>query len=173
MAPGLFAQYERPSPLSSINPVVKLAVALGYMIAATAVFDAATLAALLALAVGLTAVAGRVPLRVLGRGLLPILVFGLGYLWMNALFPREGSGAPLLVLGPLRVDGQGLANGATMGLRALCFGLLRRGHDVMVACERDAPLGKRLAPAQVREQLKRLGYQGMVRALGEGRYLQK
>ncbi len=130
---GLFAQYERASPLARINPVVKLAVALGIMMAATAIFDAAALAALLVLALALTVVAGRVPLRVLGRGLLPFILFGLGYLWMNALFPREGSAAPLLVLGPLRVDGQGLANGATMGLRALCFG----GHSLLFVATTD------------------------------------
>ena len=32
--------------------------------------------------------------------------------------------------------------GGEVHLRALCFGLLRRGHDVTVACERDGPLGR-------------------------------
>ncbi len=136
LSSSLFAQYERPSLLARINPVVKLAVALGYMMAATAIFDAATLAALLVLALGLTAIGGRVPLRVLGRGLLPFVVFALGYLWMNSLFPRQGSGASLFVLGPLRVDGQGLANGATMGLRALCFG----GHSLLFVSTTDPTL---------------------------------
>lgn len=35
--------------------------------------------------------------------------------------------------------------GGEVHLRALCFGLLRLGHDVLVACERDGQLGQVLA----------------------------
>lgn len=35
--------------------------------------------------------------------------------------------------------------GGEVHLRALCFGLLRRGHDVTVACEHDGPLCRILA----------------------------
>lgn len=120
--PAVFEAYERNSPLSGINPSVKLAVSLVIMLAATAVFDLLSLVALCSFGLLVAVAAGRVPPAVIVRGLIPFLLFGLGYFWMNAVLPRD-AGTVAFELGPLSVVYEGMWNGLRFGVRTLCFGI--------------------------------------------------
>lgn len=124
MVTTLFSYYEQDAFLQRRNPAIKLAISLGLMFVATALFDAWTLALITLIVVIATWRLGQVPLSALLRGMLPFLLLGLGYLWMNVLFPRAGD-APVTVLwrlGPLRVVAEGIETGITLTARALCFG---------------------------------------------------
>lgn len=124
MVTTLFSYYEQDAFLQRRNPAVKLALSVGLMVVATVLFDVWTLALITLLAVTATWRLGRVPLPALLRGMLPFLLLGLGYLWMNMLFPRAGD-APVTVLwriGPLRVAAEGIETGLALTARALCFG---------------------------------------------------
>lgn len=124
MIPSLFSSYERASYLRRLNPSLKLGIAMLYMLVATVLFDVWTLLALALVALTATHFLGRVPLATLLRGSVPFLLLGIGYLWMNTLFPRA-DGASVTVLfqiGPLRVVQEGIVNGLTLLARALCMG---------------------------------------------------
>jgi energy-coupling factor transport system permease protein len=116
--------YEQDSLLHRLNPTVKLGIAFFFMIVATLLFDVRTLGLIFLLAVGVTWRLGRIPLTALLRGMGPFLILGLGYLWMNALFPRaEGEAVTVLFrFGPFRVVEEGLLTGLALTARALCFG---------------------------------------------------
>jgi len=120
----LFAHYERNAFLQQRNPTVKLALSLGVMLVATFLFDFWTLMLIGLLALAATWGLGRVPMLALLRGMQPFLLLGLGYLWMNALFPRA-DGEPVTILfrlGPLHVAAEGVASGLALTARALAFG---------------------------------------------------
>lgn len=122
MQRSLFTHFEQDSWLASLNPAVKLLIALAVMLLASIIFDHVTLISLLALGLALLLALGRIhPWQVL-RGLFPFMLFGLGFLWMNALLPRT-SGTVLLTLGPMSVSQEGLLNGISFFLRALVFGV--------------------------------------------------
>ncbi|MFW6388077.1 MAG: energy-coupling factor transporter transmembrane component T family protein [bacterium] len=121
-SPAVFEAYERNSPLSALNPTVKLAVSLGLMLVATAVFDLQSLIGIFALGLLVALLIGRVPIPVILRGLIPFLLFGIGYFWMNAVLPRD-SGTVALEIGPLSVVHEGMWNGLRFAVRALCFGI--------------------------------------------------
>lgn len=120
----LFSSYERRSLLGTINPSVKLSVSLLYMVVATGVFDLQTLGFLVVLGSAVTLLLGRVPVGAFLKGMIPFLLFAVGYLWMNALFPRADptESEVLFRVGPLSVIREGVLNGLAFGLRALCFG---------------------------------------------------
>lgn len=118
---GVFEQYERECALSAINPSVKLGTSIAVMLVATVLFDGVALLGIFGFGVVLAVLAGRCTPRMLVRGLLPFMLFGLGYVWMNALLPRE-VGTVLFRLGPLAVGQEGLFNGLRFAVRALSFG---------------------------------------------------
>ena len=120
--PALFETYERPSPLSGVNPAIKLATSIVVMLAASVVFDLQSLSGIFALGLVVAVAGGRVPLRVIARGLVPFALFGFGYFWMNAVLPRE-AGTVLFEIGPLAVVREGALNGVRFAVRALCFGI--------------------------------------------------
>lgn len=122
---SLFSNFERQTPLASLNPVVKLLVSLLFMIAATLVFDARVLLIWIAMATAGLLLGGRLsPPRIL-RALLPFILFGFGYLWATIVFPRVAPGevATIWHLGSFRLYSSQFRFGLTMALRALCFGV--------------------------------------------------
>ncbi len=124
MTVNLATYIEQDTLLHRLNPAAKLGVAALYMAAATLIFDPLLLLGLAAAIVSVTWLVGQIPLPVLLRGLLPFFILGLGYLWMNALFPRT-SGTEVAVLfhiGPLQVVAEGVEIGLILTARALAFG---------------------------------------------------
>ncbi len=122
MTRSVFTHFVTPSPLSQLNPSMKLIVAFGVMLLASVVFDFVTLGSLLGLGLGLILLAGRLPLRLVVRGLVPFMLFGLGFFWMNAALPRT-TGTELAAIGPLSISYEGVLNGLSFFLRALVFGV--------------------------------------------------
>ena len=121
---NVFAFYEKETLLHQFNPTLKLAVVFVFMIMATLLFDVWTLTQMFLWIFVVIWQLGRVPLLPLLRGHLPFLVLGLGYLWMNALFPRAGTEAVTVLfrVGPFRVVEEGVYIGLILTVRALCFG---------------------------------------------------
>lgn len=117
----VFTHYEVASPLRHINPTIKLAVSLVVMLIATVVFDMVVLSLILGFGLLLAAIGGRCGIGTIARGLIPFALFGSGYIFMNALLPRE-TGTVLVSLGPVAVSAPGLLNGLRFALRALGFG---------------------------------------------------
>lgn len=119
---GVFQAYENASPLRAINPAVKMLISSGVMLFLSVVFDHSTLLGIIAIGVTLLLPVGRIPGRVIARALVPFVLFGIGFLWMNALLPRT-SGTVLFSLGPLSVSREGVQNGVSFFLRAIGFGV--------------------------------------------------
>ena len=122
---GLFSNFERRTPFTSLNPAIKLLVSLLFMIAATLIFDPRVLLIWIAMAIlGLLFGGGLSPLRIL-TSLVPFLLFGLGYLWATIIFPRVDPNKVAIFwhLGPLRLYPSQFWFGLTMALRAVCFGM--------------------------------------------------
>lgn len=124
MIQGMRAAVHSDSFLARCNPSLKLIVVAGYVLLATVLFDLRALALLIGLALVAAWRLGRVPLATIGRGLMPFALLGLGYIWMNALFPRAGTDPAVVLfeLGPLRATQAGLLNGIVVFVRAICFG---------------------------------------------------
>lgn len=122
MQRSVFEQYECDSLLARINPAVKMVCSLMVMLFVSVVFDLWTLGAVTLCGTVIVIGPGRVRLRLLLRALLPFVLFGLGFLWMNAVLPRE-SGTVIASWGPVRVSAEGLLNGAAFFMRALAFGV--------------------------------------------------
>ncbi|WP_018527050.1 energy-coupling factor transporter transmembrane component T family protein [Alkalispirochaeta alkalica] len=125
---ALFEYYQERSPLHHLNPAVKLISSLVVMIFTSLIFDPFTLAAITLFGLALTLGPGRVPPTLVLRGLIPFLLFGAGFFWMNALMPRVTSGAGtgeelLFSLGPLGFHRTGVINGVSFGIRSLGFGV--------------------------------------------------
>ncbi|TVR62869.1 MAG: energy-coupling factor transporter transmembrane protein EcfT [Spirochaetaceae bacterium] len=119
---GVLGSYETHSLLSGITPAVKLGIVMVYMTVATAVFDAPTLAAMTALGMLVLVTAGAVPIRALLRAMVPFVLFGIGYLWMNLLFGRS-TGAEMIAVGPVSISLGAIAVGGALAIRAVCFGV--------------------------------------------------
>ena len=120
----IFSCYERDSVLHRLNPVLKLTIAFVFMLTATFLFDIQTLTVLFLTVFSVTLCVGKIPFTVLCRGLIPFFVLGLGYLWMNAIFPRNEDKLLTVVfeLGPIKLIEEGIFTGIAMTIRALCFG---------------------------------------------------
>lgn len=125
MSGTIFSCYERDSFLRHFNPALKLALALFFMLIATILFDVRPLLLIFSAVFLTTWSFGKVPLKILLKGLLPFLLLGCGYLWMNALFPRTGQTLPTILfqIGPFKVVQEGVITGVVMIARALCFGI--------------------------------------------------
>ncbi|TVR85374.1 MAG: hypothetical protein EA428_15915 [Spirochaetaceae bacterium] len=118
----VFENYELDSPLATINPAVKMICSVIVMLFVSVVFDLQTLSLLTAFGALMVLGLGRVRPLVLARALLPFLLFGVGFLWMNALLPRS-AGTTLFTVGPVAISAEGLRNGVSFFLRALTFGV--------------------------------------------------
>lgn len=124
MTLALLSIYERDAFLQRRNPMVKLVLALTTMLVATFLFDPWTPGLIALLILATTRWLGRVPLPLLLRGMLPFLLLGLGYLWMNVLFPRgEREMEQILFhIGPLPIAREDIEAGLALTARTLCFG---------------------------------------------------
>jgi len=118
----VFEQYEYDSVIARVNPAVKMLCSVVVMLFVSVVFDLPTLGAVTLFGAVIVTGPGRVRPGVLLRALLPFVLFGFGFLWMNAVLPRE-SGTVIASWGPVRVSAEGLLNGAAFFLRALSFGV--------------------------------------------------
>ncbi|TVQ27750.1 MAG: energy-coupling factor transporter transmembrane protein EcfT [Spirochaetaceae bacterium] len=118
----IFENYERITPLSTVNPTVKILCSVAVMLFVSVVFDLQTLTAVTLLGLAVLVLLGRVPLRTITRAMVPFMLFGFGFLWMNALLPRA-QGTVLASWGPVLVSAEGLLNGISFFLRALSFGV--------------------------------------------------
>jgi energy-coupling factor transport system permease protein len=119
---SVFQNYERPSPLHKINPSVKMLISLAVMLFLSIVFDHPTLVRIITIGLILLLPVGRVPVQVIARAMLPFILLGIGFLWMNALLPRT-SGTVIFTVGPLSISREGAQNGVSFFLRALGFGV--------------------------------------------------
>ena len=112
------------SPLGRVSPLVKLAVAIGWFVALATTTRVGPALALAAVAVILAAVVGRVPIRRLARGVLPLWAVALSVGVFNALFAAvnaDPAAAEILRLGPLRVTEPAVVAGAGVAARVIAF----------------------------------------------------
>src|SRR6266571_1183501 len=116
------AYYEIDSILHRVSPSAKLLVAGAIMLGVTLIFDPFTPAVLVALALVLLAVVGRVPLAAIGRALGPAVLAALGFFWVAVAFPRADEAVTVLAQwGPLTVTAESLWRGSAIAVRVLCF----------------------------------------------------
>jgi energy-coupling factor transport system permease protein len=97
-------------PLSDVNPLTRAAVSLIYILTATIVASPELLGLWLLLALVSSVALTSRGLPGVAKGLIPFLIVGLGFLWMNLLFHRSGE---------LQA---GLLTGTVLVLRAMVFG---------------------------------------------------
>ena len=117
----MFQFYEGDSRLHRMNPGAKLAAVGICMVFLTFSFDPAVPGLLFLMVLGLSKGMAKIPLSAMIKGLLPFLVLGLGFLWMQAAFPRGTDGVLMISLGPIQIYREGLIRGAAMALRVLCY----------------------------------------------------
>src|SRR5919199_6052367 len=115
---------ELDSPLHRVTPSAKLLIGALVMLAMTLVFDPVTPALMIALALGLLLLVGRLPLGALLGGLWPVALAALGFFWVGVAFPRPSEAVTVVAqVGPLTVTAEALWRAGALGLRGLCFGV--------------------------------------------------
>lgn len=110
------------SPLGRASPLLKLAIALGWLVALAFSYDVrpAAVVALAAVTAGLSL--GRIPPGRLAAGLAPLWAVALGIGLTNALFAAantDPANAVAIVLGPLRLTWAGIAGGVGIAARVV------------------------------------------------------
>lgn len=109
-----------PSPLRRANPVAKLVATLVLLVALFVSLDAVTAAIILAALLALTPVSGLPITLLLARGrLIVLLAIAVGA--FNVLFAAEQLGPTVLMIGPIEVGAQTLANGVGLALRLVAI----------------------------------------------------
>ena len=117
----MFSFYEGDSLFHTMNPVAKL-VAIGLsMIMLTVSFDPVVPGVLLVVVLVLACSYGKVPFLAMIKGLIPFLLLGFGFFWMQIAFARDASGPILLTLGPISVYQEAMIRGMALALRVLCY----------------------------------------------------
>lgn len=106
------------------DPTVKLAVALGISLALVFIIDPVTPLLFLGLACVAAVAFGGVPLRTFLRGLAPLAVIALGFVWTNAVFAVPAPGDSVWRAGPFAASASGLRFGLGIGLRGLAIGAI-------------------------------------------------
>jgi energy-coupling factor transport system permease protein len=104
------------APLARANPVAKLAAALVLLLALFASLDGVTASLILAVLLGLVPASGLTAAVLLRRSWL-ILGLALSVGAFNVLFAAEQLGPTVLAIGPVRIAGDTLLNGAGVALR--------------------------------------------------------
>ncbi len=112
------------SVLGRTSPVIKLVIALGWLMALAFTFDVrpATVVAVAALVAGTTI--GGIPVRRLAAGLAPLWAAALGIGVFNALFSAanlDPAGTVALSIGPLRLTAAAVAGGVGIGMRVVAI----------------------------------------------------
>ncbi len=119
------AQAQLDSALGRTSPVLKLGIALVWLVGlatTTAWSPPIVLAATVALA-GLTV--GRVPAGDLARAVAPLWIAALGLAFFNTVFGASNAdpaSTTLAVVGPWRITGEALQAGVGLGLRVIAIG---------------------------------------------------
>lgn len=113
------------SALGRTSPVVKLAIALGWLIglATTTAWLPPIILATAAVVAALTV--GRVPPGVLARAVAPLWFAALGIATFNTLFGAangDPASATLFTVGPWRVTAEAVQSGVGLGLRVVAIG---------------------------------------------------
>jgi len=127
IGPRDLAPAQLDSPLGRSSPVLKLAVALVWLVglATTTAWSPPIALALVAVAAGL--VAGRIPARDLGRAVAPLWLAAAGLAFFNTLFGAanaDPSATTVAVIGPVRVTAEAVDGGIGLGLRVLAIGAI-------------------------------------------------
>jgi energy-coupling factor transport system permease protein len=113
------------SLLGRTSPVLKLAIALLWLIGLATTTAWAPPILLAAAAVGAALTIGRVPARDLARALAPLWIAALGLAFFNTLFGASNAdpaNATLVTLGPWRITAEALDAGVGLGLRVVAIG---------------------------------------------------
>lgn len=109
--------------LKTINPLVKAAICLGWMIACVAVFDQRFQLATILIAAAALMLLDRIsPLLVVAL-MAPFALFGIGFLTTNLLFHQEAAFAQHVAEGKAFAS-PGFSAGVTLFLRAIAIGML-------------------------------------------------
>ncbi len=108
------------APLQRANPVAKLVAALVLLVALFVSLDAVTAAIILVVLLALTAASGLSIGMLVGRAwLIGLLALAVGA--FNVLFAAEQLGPIVIVIGPVEVGAQTLANGVGLALRLIAI----------------------------------------------------
>jgi energy-coupling factor transport system permease protein len=112
------------SVLGRTSPVLKLAIALGWLIGLAFTLEFLPPLVIAVVAVGGGLVLGQVPPRSMARGLAPLWAAALGIGLFNSLFGAANTdplAQELLRIGPLRLTEEAVAAGVGLGLRVLAI----------------------------------------------------
>jgi len=113
------------SVLGRTSPVLKLVIALVWLIGLATTTAWAPPIVLAAVAVGAALAIGRVPAGDLARALAPLWIAALGLAVFNTLFGvsnADPANATLVTLGPWRITAEALDAGVGLGLRVVAIG---------------------------------------------------
>jgi energy-coupling factor transport system permease protein len=112
------------SVLGRTSPVLKLAIALAWLIGLATTTAWSPPIVLAAVAVGVALTIGRVPAGDLGRALAPLWIAALGLAFFNTVFGASNAdpaATTAFTIGPLRVTEEALAGGVGLGLRVVAI----------------------------------------------------
>ena len=122
-APEL-SEAQLESPLGRTSPVVKLAVAILWLVALAFTLEPLPPVAVAVLAIGAGMWLGEIPLGHLARALAPLWLAALGVGLFNTLFSPanlDATATVILTIGPFRITEQALMSGVSIGLRVLAI----------------------------------------------------
>ena len=112
------------SPLGRTSPVVKLAVALAWLLALAFTLEPLPPLAVAVLALGAGLWLGEIPPSHLARAMAPLWIAALGIGLFNALFSPSNldpAATELLTIGPFRITEPAVMAGVSLGLRVLAI----------------------------------------------------
>jgi energy-coupling factor transport system permease protein len=112
------------SALGRTSPVVKLAVAILWLVALAFTLEALPPVAVAVLAIGAGLWLGEIPPLHLVRALTPLWIAALGIVLFNTLFSPanlDSTATEILTIGPFRITEQALMSGVSIGLRVLAI----------------------------------------------------
>ncbi|MEO8208495.1 MAG: energy-coupling factor transporter transmembrane component T [Chloroflexota bacterium] len=112
------------SPLGRTSPLVKLGLALGWLVGLLFTSQALPPLVLAGIALAAGAVLGRIPGRRLAGGLAPLLTAAASITVANALFGAanlDPSASVLLTLGPIRLTAEAVSAGLAVGARVVAI----------------------------------------------------
>jgi len=118
------AQEQLDSPLGRVSPVLKLAIALAWLVGLFLTTEILPALVLAGIAVAATMVLGYVPIRTLGRSLAPLWIAAVAIGLLNALFGAanaDPSLAELTRIGPFRLTEAGVLGGIGLAARVLAI----------------------------------------------------
>lgn len=124
LTPPDLSKAQEESVLGLANPLVKLGLAIGWLIGLAAIHDPLRPLALAAIALAAGLVLGRIPPRRLLTGLAPLVLAALSIALANLLFGAantDPAATQLFRVGPLRVTREAAAAAAALGARVIAI----------------------------------------------------